>query len=61
MNRKEAKKEALGIVIAMIYQELRSPTGFTYSFDSDEDVKKVNDELKAIHDQLSKKLEKQNS
>jgi len=66
MNRRNAKMRALDLVISMIDQELRSPTGLTLGSDDMDiptpdnlqDFKKVQDELEGIMRQLEVKLER---
>lgn len=57
MNKKQAKVKALDILIAMIYQEVISPTDFTLEF-SEADRKKVQTALDELGDQLSRRYEK---
>lgn len=58
MNEKQAREEALDIVISMIYQEIASPTGFTSADDKAKywNVQLVQQALDDIGDQLFEQL-----
>lgn len=64
MNKQQARQEALKILLAMIDQEIGSPTGFTDDTygaipnPENWDMELVHDALDDISDQLQSKLKK---
>lgn len=63
MNKRQARQEALKILLAMIDQEIGSPTGFTdkdyegNELPQDWDMKLVQNALDELGDQLGDQLE----
>lgn len=61
MNQKQAKKEAITLIVALIRKEVHNPTDLTtYNQDDDfreqKDVQRILDEMEKIADQLSRRL-----